>query len=129
VTTDDLTTARLDAPVAEVLADLDRLHAKLLAAEVAPELLVQVHEFLDIDPDLAGRVYPPMPHARTGVYPDTSSSANFLASDDANLTPPVDWYADPPQPTRRPLGSPDCQPEFSQKLRRTVEDVQTGGAL
>lgn len=59
--------ADLDVPVADVLADLDRIHAKLTAGALTPEQLVQVHEFLDIDPDIAHRVYPPMPNARKAV--------------------------------------------------------------
>jgi hypothetical protein len=52
---------------AEVSADLDALHARLIAAGAKDELLVQVHEFLDIDPDIADRDYPPMPNARRAV--------------------------------------------------------------
>lgn len=59
--------ADLDVPLADVVADLDRIHAKLLMGNPTPEMLAQVHEFLDIDPDIAGRVYPPMPHARKAV--------------------------------------------------------------
>lgn len=61
------TIADPDVPVADVLADLDRIHAKLIAGALTPEQLVQVHEFLDIDPDIADRAYLPMPNARKAV--------------------------------------------------------------
>ena len=61
------TVAALDVPLADVLADLDRIHAKLMAGNLDGPHLVQVHEFLDIDPDLANRAYPPMPNARKAV--------------------------------------------------------------
>jgi len=51
-------------PAAEVAPGLDELHAQLMAQGVNDALLVQVHEFLDIDPDIADRDYPPMPNAR-----------------------------------------------------------------
>lgn len=54
-------------PAAEVAPGLDALHARLMAEGVKDELLVQVHEFLDIDPDIANRDYPPMPNARRVV--------------------------------------------------------------
>jgi hypothetical protein len=61
------TIASLDVPVGEVLADLDRLHARLMAGHPSPELIDQVHEFLTIDPDIAHREYPPFAHTHKGV--------------------------------------------------------------
>lgn len=61
------TIADLDVPLADVLADLDRIHAKLLHGALTPELLVQVHEFLDIDPDIAHREYPPFERTHPAV--------------------------------------------------------------
>jgi len=51
-------------PAAEVAPGLDELHAQLNARKLTADLQVMVHEFLDIDPDIADRDYPPMPNAR-----------------------------------------------------------------
>lgn len=102
-------------PASEIAPVLDELHARLIASDPDPERLVQVHEFLDIDPDLADRSYPPMPWARKAPgYPDTSSPADFAASVAAG-------YVTPAYPAA------DCEPAFAPAP--AVEDVETGGRL
>lgn len=54
-------------PAAEVAPGLDALHAELLTRRLTADHDVMVHEFLDIDPDIANRDYPPMPNARREV--------------------------------------------------------------
>lgn len=130
MTTDDLTTARLDVPAAVVEAQIARdvpasevrpvmeeMHDRLMARPLDGEHLVQVHEFLDIDADIKDRTYPPIKNARKaipGLYPSTSSPENYQASVDAGFVTPA--YG-------------DCEPTFTTKPRRPVADVETGGAL
>lgn len=140
MTTDDLTTARLDVPAAVVEAQIardvpasevrpvvDELHDRLMAGPLDGEHLVQVHEFLDIDADIKDRPYPPMPWARKaipGLYPDTSSPTNFTAS--AGYREPIEWGEPPVR--RRPAGySPDCEPTFPPPKPVTDAPVIGGG--
>jgi hypothetical protein len=52
-------------PAAEIAPVLNEMHDRLMGGVLDGPHLVQIHEFLDIDPDLADRPYPPMPWART----------------------------------------------------------------
>lgn len=95
-------------PASEIAPVLDDLHARLAASRHAPEMDVQIHEYLDIDPDLADRPYPPMPWARTATLTD------FERSDAAGYV-------------TRAYPATDCEPQFAP--RPTVTDVETGGRL
>lgn len=65
--TPPLSIADLDVSVADVLAELDSIHARLMAGALTPDQVVQVHEFLDIDPDIANREYLPFEHTHPAV--------------------------------------------------------------
>lgn len=54
-------------PAAEITPALDKLHARLMAGNLDGALVTQIHDFLDIDPDLVNRVYPPFAHTHPAV--------------------------------------------------------------
>lgn len=109
MTADDLTTARLDVPIADVEA---RLRAGRLSE--------YAHLLHDADPDSTIPVFPDLAKGRRDLDPD------LVASLGAKLMTPVVWGEEPER--HRPEGyDPTCEPTWAPS--RDVTDVETGGAL
>ncbi len=60
-------TSQRPVPAQEISRSLNELHDRLLVGNPDGAHLVQIHEFLDIDADIADRVYPPFTHTHPAV--------------------------------------------------------------